>query len=115
MKKRPEARRFVYLLRIKYLNGKDWITPIPCKSLREAVEGAAQYVQNMDSYKKVYRDFNSLGGSYVACFFSNPNQADAPQHFLIQVIGIKLLTHDEIEEVIQALEIDKQAASELNF
>lgn len=115
MKKPVEARRFVYLLRIKYLNGKDWVTPIPCKSLREAVEGAAQYVQNMDHYKKVYRDFNAMDGSYIGCFFSNPNQVEAPQHFLVQVIGIKLLNPDEVEEAIQALEISKDAEMQLGF
>lgn len=101
MKKPAEFRKIAYFLQIKDLRGKDWCTPSPCRSLREAVEEAAQQVQNMDHYKKVYRDFKAMEGVYIASFFSKPTDAVPARHVVVQITSYELLNSEEIEAALE--------------
>ena len=100
MKKPDEFREIAYFLEIRDIRNRDWVSPFPCRSLREAVEKAAEEVQVMDHYKKVYRFFKDMKGAYISSFFSKPTDAHEGRQVIVQITSYELLTSEEIEAAL---------------
>ena len=100
MKKGEKLREIGYFLEIKDVRNRDWVYPIPCRSLREAVEEAARYVQDMDNYLKVYRQCKDSGGVYICSFQSIPTDAKPARLVIVQITAYQLLNSEEIDAAL---------------
>jgi hypothetical protein len=61
-----------YILQIKDIHNKT-VGGGVCRSLRQAVMLAGEYVIDMDNYAKVYREFTLMRGAYAGVFFAKYN------------------------------------------
>lgn len=104
MKKGSKLREIGYFLEIKDLRNRNWVTPSACRSLREAVEEAAQEVQDMDNYLKVYRECKASNGVYISTFFSIPTEAHPAKQVIVQITAYELLTSQEITDALEYIE-----------
>jgi hypothetical protein len=69
MKKGEKLLEKVHLLQIKDIHNKT-VGGGLCRSLRQAVLLASQYVAEMDNYPKVYREYTLMKGAYAGVFFA---------------------------------------------
>jgi hypothetical protein len=68
MKKGAKLMEDGYLVEISDLDNNYWYAPMSTNSLRQAVSYAAEKVQGMHAYLKVYRDFTATKGAYISVF-----------------------------------------------
>lgn len=88
MKKGQKLLEQVHLLQIKDIHNKT-VGGGMCRSLRQAVNMASEYVQDMANYAKVYREYTVMKGAYAGVFFSK-YKGDA---FFDDMIGRKPSKH----------------------
>lgn len=101
MTKGPKLRSLGYFLEIKTVRSEQWVYPIPCRTLQEAVERASEYVQDMDQYLKVYRHARVAGGVYISTFLSNPTEEHPERTLIVQITAYELLTQKEIDAALK--------------
>jgi hypothetical protein len=91
MKKGEKLSEIVYFLEIKDLYNKP-VTLATCRSLRDAVGYASEFVRDMDNYQKVNRDFRSVDGAFVGVYFARkPNDyARFTTHLIVLIHSSKV-------------------------
>lgn len=104
MKKGDKLREIGYFLEIKDVRHSQWVYPISCRSLREAVEESANYVQDMDNYLKVYRHCNAAGGVYISTFLSIPTETNPARTLIVQITAYELLTPEELKAAMEYMD-----------
>lgn len=114
MKKGDTLREIGYFLEISDVRLRQWCTPTPCSSLREAVEAASRQVQEMDHYLKVYRQIKE-SSVYVASFLSVPTETRPARTVIVQITSYELLTEDEIAVALEFIKNDSRAARRANL
>jgi ribosomal protein L13 len=82
MKKGTKITDKEYFLEIRELSHKPIHLASPI-SLREAVRVAAQFVPNMDTHSKVYREMRSRLGVYIGIFLVS--YAEKPLHLVVTI------------------------------
>jgi hypothetical protein len=88
MKSGEKLLEKTYLLQVKDLHNKT-VSGSVCRSLRQAVITASEWVENMDTYSKVYREFTVMKGAYAGVFFAK-HKADRK---LLALVGRKPSQH----------------------
>ena len=72
MKKGQKLLESAYVLQVKDIHNKT-VGGGVCRSLRQAVVMASEYVAEMHNYAKVYREFTVMRGAYAGVFFAKYN------------------------------------------
>lgn len=88
MKKGEKLLEKSYLLQVKDLRNKT-VGGGKCRSLRQAVITASEYVDGMDTYSKVHREFNIMNGAYAGVFYAKGK----PDRKLLALVGRKPSKH----------------------
>lgn len=97
MKKGAKLMEDGYLVEISDLDNNYWCAPMSTNSLRRAVSYAAENVQGMHSYLKVYRDFTATNGAYVAVFLASSENPEAkPEHIIVKIRSFEVYTPEGI-------------------
>lgn len=103
-----------YLVEISDLDGNYWCAPMSTNSLRQAVSYAAEKVQGMHAYLKVYRDFTAMKGAYISVFLvPNENAEAKPEHKIVKIRSFEVYTPEGIahaEAYMKRLSEDEEKA-----
>jgi hypothetical protein len=108
MKKGEKLLEKAYLLQVKDIHNKTVGGGI-CRSLRQAVITASNYVVEMDNYSKVHREFTLMKGAYAGVFFSKSKAKESelaimgrkPSQHLFVLIKEAILPSVEIDQAMQ--------------
>jgi hypothetical protein len=104
MKKGEKLLEKAHLVQIKDIHNKT-VGGGLCRSLRQAVSLASEYVTDMANYPKVYREYTLMKGAYAGVFFSKSKASSSdlaimgrkPSKHLFVLINSAVLPSAEIE------------------
>lgn len=94
MKKGEKLSDTLYFVEIKDLRNQPVMLGTS-RSLREAVSAVSMFVEKMDTYSKVYREFTAMSGVFASVYYGlNPKRS---RHLFVIIHSSKVEYSDDKE------------------